>query len=73
MPSTWDERQREQLLEIAARNKNEVCASYAVVSLGLQSYASNRAALARPDTSDSVEPPDTSSNLLACSGAQPLK
>ena len=43
MPDTWDGRQREQFLQIAARTKNEICASYAVVSLGLQAYACNRA------------------------------
>ena len=43
VPDTWDERQREQFLQIAARSKNEICASYAVVSLGLQAYARNRA------------------------------
>jgi len=43
VPDTWDGRQREQFLQIAARTKNEICASYAVVSLGLQAYACNRA------------------------------
>lgn len=42
MPSTWDARQREQFLEIAARTRNEVCASYTLVSLGLQAYVVNR-------------------------------
>jgi hypothetical protein len=44
--------QRQQFLEIAARRTNEVCASYTVVSLGLQAYVRNRAlAATAADTS----------------------
>lgn len=42
MSNDWDQRQREEFLEIAVRAKNEVCASYTLVSLGLQAYAANR-------------------------------
>ena len=62
MPSTWDQRQREQFLEIAARARNEVCASYTLVSLGLQAYGVNRrlriAAAVQPeaDESESEQP-----------------
>jgi predicted N-formylglutamate amidohydrolase len=49
----WDQRQRKEFLLIAERARNEVCASYTLVSLGLQAYEVNRrfriAAAAQPE------------------------
>ena len=41
VPAHWDERQREQIVEIAQRVKAEHCASYTLVCLGIQAYARN--------------------------------
>lgn len=41
VPTHWDERQREQIVEIAQRVKAEHCASYTLICLGIQAYARN--------------------------------
>tara|TARA_B100000902_G_scaffold346002_1_gene352421 strand:+ start:439 stop:729 length:291 start_codon:yes stop_codon:yes gene_type:complete len=39
VPAHWDQRQREQIAEIAQRVKAEHCASYTLVCLGIQAHA----------------------------------
>tara|TARA_B110001452_G_scaffold254727_1_gene246537 strand:+ start:1563 stop:1811 length:249 start_codon:yes stop_codon:yes gene_type:complete len=54
VPETWDRRQRESFVEIAQRCQNEQCASFTLVSLGLQLYLTNHA-LGKADHDRSVE------------------
>ena len=44
VPTHWDQRQREQIVEIAQRVKAEHCASYTLVCLGIQAHARNACA-----------------------------
>ena len=75
MSEKWDQRQRQQFLEIAARAKNEVCASYTVVSLGLQAFRNNRrliaAAAAAAAASGGAEAA-TDSAGVALAGCDPM-
>jgi len=67
----WDQRQRQQFLEIAARAKNEVCASYTVVSLGLQAFRNNRRLIAAAAASGGAEAA-TDSAGVALAGCDPM-
>lgn len=71
MSEKWDQRQRQQFLEIAARAKNEVCASYTVVSLGLQAFRNNRRLIAAAAASGGAEAA-TDSAGVALAGCDPM-
>jgi hypothetical protein len=43
LPDHFPERQRVEFLEISNRAKNEVCASFSLVSIGLMQYMEQRA------------------------------
>jgi hypothetical protein len=44
VPRDWHDRQRREFLQIASRAKAEVCASYALVAIGVQAFCFNSSA-----------------------------